>query len=128
MAKELNKELRDKLKIVDVSVSKLGYKFLYSEGGLFIKRDDDNSYRDWIALRVRNIYFRNDSYYKLYFYAEPCRLSAGYSYMPLDTAKTIHNYWGKCIETCEKLNGMVINGSVSEMDSCIKDIIRHKKK
>ena len=126
----MNKELRTKLKKVDNIINDLGYYFSLNYGSLFVSpcRDDYDSPESWVRLYLRKIYLNNEETCKLYFYAEPCRLSGGTGFLPCDKAEVICVHWKRLLNACNIMNELNIEGNPTEIKECIMDIFARKRK
>lgn len=123
------KSLRKDLKDIQVRLRKLGFEFLCAPGGFHIKRIgfDDSLPSSYISIssvtKAINVsVHKNVNVYKVEFICEPCRISGGNSYMPLDVAEEVCKYWKKAIDECKYFNSLQIVGTLDDFNYCMNDI------
>lgn len=127
--------LRSKLKKADVLLNSVGF-YLRSDtymGYYSVRRLQDlhykkDDYDSWISIRLHINYINDVGEERLDFICEPCTMSGGDNYLPLEGAKRIIKYWTKLIKVCETLNDMNIQGSRQDILFCLEDINRRKRK
>lgn len=126
----VNPELRKKLKKVDTVITSLGYYFDLKYDSLFISpiNDDYDSIENWVRMYMHKKYSKNSTHCKLYFHAEPCRLSGGSDFLYCGKAEQICAYWKKLLNACNLLNELMIEGDSLEIKECVRDILARKRK
>lgn len=126
----MNMQLREKLKEVQIRFRKLGYELHVEYGYLEFRSQNifgsgpDSYIRANIKISQDN---NNPQVLKAYFYAEPCRILGGSSYMTVDFAKKVCEYWRKLLKECEYCNALNIMGTEQDITECMNDIRRRSR-
>ena len=125
-----NVELRKQLKRVDNLLHGVGYEFHVAYGSFFIQPKCDNSEnpQTWVRLSVRKNYSPDYNSCKMFFTAEPCRLSGGSGYIDVDFAEAICSHWKRLLNLCNTLNAMNIVAPEQEIRDLLIDIYSRKRK